>query len=113
MGGSLTSTTLVLVGEFDVDTTIFYLELPTSAQFDIHEDRLCYQSDLLYYPPTAIIKTVSKVKECWQDVERAARTGDYSWVCDYNSPMEILLFNNTAGAPTRQNVAPKTCWTVA
>ena len=111
--GATTSTT-VFEGGLQANSTVFRTELPITVQYEFNEFNVCYQGDLFYYDPLALISAKSSVLECYQDVEEAMRTGDYNVNCDYNSPLYLSLFNNTETASyTTQSVVDRTCWTIA
>ena len=111
LSGNADSSTILIRGNFDVDTTLFYSTLPITMEVNFVKNSLCYQADFYYYPPAAILQLGSAVKECFQDVEAASRTGDYHWECGYNTPLNITLFNSTNPVPQVTNFLERTCWT--
>ena len=111
VGGGVTATSYMFQGDFRANSVIFRSELPVTTQYENNVYQLCYKSDLSFYQPSADISIQASVKECMQDVERSMRTGDYTWTCNFNSPMRITLYNNT-GPVTVNNVVPRTCFTL-
>ena len=111
IGSGLKGSSFLFQGEFRSQTIIFSSEFPMTAQYDFNVKQLCYKADLLFYNPSAEVYVQSSVKECMQDIEKAGRTGQFVWNCNFNSPLKITLFNNT-GVATVNNVVPRTCWTL-
>ena len=108
------STQFIVQGDINSYSTLFKSEVPISAQYEFDEFNFCYLANLYYYDPIMIVLLKSEVKECYQDVEVAMRTGDYSFTCNWNTPLYLPLFNNTDEASYEsQQIVEKTCWTVA